>query len=126
MTYDGRSMVIYVDGEEKSAVAVKAAAIGHDPENELSVGRYKDDNEAYYFRGQLAELRLWNVARSRQEIRKDKDRSLTGSEPGLVGYWPMSEGKGDRVDDRTSHGHAGTIHGATWSTSEILRLPPSQ
>jgi len=66
------------------------------------------------------------AARSRQEIRKDKDRSLTGSEPGLVGYWPMSEGKGDRVDDRTSHGHAGTIHGATWSTSEILRLPPSQ
>ncbi|MHC4519986.1 MAG: LamG domain-containing protein, partial [Planctomycetota bacterium] len=34
----------------------------------------------------------------------------------LVGYWPLDEGSGSQVVDRTGNGHTGTIEGATWTT----------
>lgn len=43
------------------------------------------------FDGYLAEVRVWNVAKSVSEITDLSLRTLTGSEPGLVGYWPLSE-----------------------------------
>lgn len=33
---------------------------------------------------------------------------------GLVGYWPMEEGSGDKVADATGKGHDGTIKNAKW------------
>ncbi|MCC7555851.1 MAG: discoidin domain-containing protein, partial [Methanoculleus marisnigri] len=34
----------------------------------------------------------------------------------LIGYWPLDEGSGDGVFDRTGNGHNGTIEGATWAS----------
>jgi hypothetical protein len=41
---------------------------------------------------------------------------LTGSEDGLVGYWPFNEGTGNLVNDFSGNNN-GTIDGATWVTS---------
>lgn len=41
------------------------------------------------FEGQLAELRLWNQARTQSEIEEALYRKLSGREVGLSGYWPM-------------------------------------
>ena len=42
------------------------------------------------FDGHLADVRVWDVAKTEQEIADLSMRMLTGSEPGLVGYWPLS------------------------------------
>ena len=34
----------------------------------------------------------------------------------LIGYWPLNEGGGTQVTDRSGSGHNGTIEGATWAT----------
>ncbi|MBQ6339476.1 MAG: LamG domain-containing protein [Kiritimatiellae bacterium] len=44
------------------------------------------------FYGSLAEVRLWNVARTAAEIAASKDTRLAGTEPNLLGYWPLDEG----------------------------------
>ncbi len=42
-----------------------------------------------FFDGLIDEVRVWSVARTGEEIRRDMRRVLTGSEPGLEGYWRM-------------------------------------
>ena len=57
------------------------------------IGAYVD---AYYpWSGRLSEFRLWDRPRTEEEIRADRGRRLTGREPGLVGYWPLSQIEAD-------------------------------
>jgi hypothetical protein len=42
----------------------------------------------------MDEMRLWNFARAQDEIQATMHTLLTGSEPGLVNYWPLNEGTG--------------------------------
>jgi len=72
------------------------------------------------FRGDLAELRLWNIERTQLEIQTDMNRRLSGSEIGLVHCWPLDEGSGTTAFDRAGSAD-GLITGATWSTR--LDLP---
>ena len=44
--------------------------------------------------------------------------SLTGSEDGLVGYWPFDECTGERARDRKGR-YDGILHGGTWVNSPI-------
>lgn len=54
------------------------------------------------FHGSIDEVRIWNVARTQEQINHDRGRYLTGKEPGLVGYWTFDEGQG-----RIAHNKAG-------------------
>ena len=40
--------------------------------------------------GSMREARVWNYARSGDEIRGTMRQRLYGSESGLIGYWPLS------------------------------------
>ncbi|MBK1987689.1 hypothetical protein A0J48_009095 [Sphaerospermopsis aphanizomenoides BCCUSP55] len=68
-----------------------------------------------YFEGQILELRLWNIARSQEEIQQNINSRVTGNEPGLVGYYPLA---GD-ANDRTNNANHGTINGAIWQQEEM-------
>lgn len=68
-----------------------------------------------FFHGQISEVRIWNKACSQQEIQENQFRQLKGNELGLVGYWPLDEGKGTTTQDRTSNGNLGQIAGVQWS-----------
>ena len=45
------------------------------------------DNGVYTGAGMLDEFRVWNVARTQAEIQDAMVVPLTGTEPGLTGYW---------------------------------------
>jgi len=51
------------------------------------------------FRGQLDEVRIWNVALSETQIQTNLSRRLTGAEPGLVTYFRCDEGGGSSLTD---------------------------
>jgi signal transduction histidine kinase/CheY-like chemotaxis protein/ligand-binding sensor domain-containing protein len=59
-------------------------------------------------RGQMDELRVWNHARTPEQIRENLFKTLTGSEPGLVGYWNFDDGT---AKDRSAGKHDGTVLG---------------
>ncbi|WP_016949096.1 LamG-like jellyroll fold domain-containing protein [Anabaena sp. PCC 7108] len=121
--YNGEQMKVYIDGVEKATLAVSSPAIKYEPENDLLIGMFKDDNECYAFKGKIAEIRLWNRIRSAEEIKADMNRYLVGNEAGLVGYWSLNEGSGNIVTDKTSQGNNGTINGAIWQQEELPLSP---
>jgi hypothetical protein len=68
-----------------------------------------------YLDGKLGDFRIWNIARTQEEIQSDYWKQLTGSESGLVLYWKMDEGTGTNCNDSTSGNHDGTIvGGGSW------------
>jgi cyanobactin cluster PatC/TenC/TruC protein len=118
-TYDGQEMRVYIDGVEKASKAISNSIINYDPENDLSIGMYNDNNETYHFKGKIAEVRIWKVARTQQEIQQNMHQPLKGEELGLVGYWPLNEGEGKTIHDKTNYKNSGKIHGTDWVKNEL-------
>jgi hypothetical protein len=61
------------------------------------------------FTGRIDELRIWSHARTQDEIRSTMYRPLRGNETGLVGYWPLDQGTGQVVLDRSNSAVAGQL-----------------
>lgn len=77
-------------------------------------------------RGKLNDVRLWNVARTQQQIQANMNADLKGTESGLVGLWQFREGNGTTAYDSTDNANHGTINGAAWQKNGIWveTIPP--
>ncbi|WP_437642419.1 LamG-like jellyroll fold domain-containing protein [Sorangium sp. So ce854] len=65
--------------------------------------------------GRFAEVRLWNLGLTDAEVAASARVSLSGNEPGLVGYWPLDEATGATARDRSAGGEAhGAMVGVDW------------
>ncbi len=74
-----------------------------------------------YFAGKMHEARVWNKVVSANNIMANKLTIYTGQEAGMLAYYPMNDGKGDRVTDK-AQGATAWIYGADWSTLAGLSL----
>jgi hypothetical protein len=116
-TYDGANLRLYVDGQEAKVAQVNAGAINVDS-GVLIIGN--DDGQNRYFNGKIDEVRIWNTARSAEEIQSNYAQQLTGNETGLVGYWQFDEGSGNIVNDLSANNNDGTIYGATFTSGVFI------
>ncbi len=123
MSYDGKRMCVYIDGELKATRDVAAAAIDYAPAHYLRLGEYRDNNESHGFNGRISEMRLWACCRSAEEIAAGRGLRLRGDEAGLVGYWPLDEGSGTTARDESGSAHAGSIASGEWEDQLPLRQP---
>ena len=57
-------------------------------------------NNSEFFNGSAHQIRIWNRALSSSVVSSRLNVNLTGREPGLVGYWPMEEGRGNLAEDK--------------------------
>ena len=71
--------------------------------------------------GQMAEVRIWNKARTQAEIQADMRRRLTGKEVNLVAYYPLNKIEGGKVLDLVTNNY-GTVFEATNVTDQTLSL----
>lgn len=85
-------------------------------ENPINIGRRTDG--WYYFDGRISDVRFWNIARTAEDINRDKDKVLTGTETGLVGYWKLNESSGNALDSTPTHNN-GTLTGDVTRKSEL-------
>jgi hypothetical protein len=76
-----------------------------------------------FYDGKLSDVRIWNTARTAQQIADNYNKRLIGNESGLVGYWKLDKGSGTTVADSTTNANAGTITGAIWDNSEPFTEP---
>ena len=75
--------------------------------------------------GNLFELRIWEKALTKQEIRDKMAEPLDGDETGLAGYWPLNQGLGTTIYDMSSRRNNGTIDSnVSWSTDVPASLVP--
>lgn len=107
-TYDGSALKIYLNGILEGTVAASGPIRTND--QPVVIGRNLLNTWNDWF-GRVDEVRLWNVARTYEQIRDDMCHGLTGSEPGLVGYWKFDEGSGGTAADSSGHGNTGTLMG---------------
>jgi hypothetical protein len=102
------SYAIYANGVLVGMGAVSENdAVLYDPEHQLGIGHSAFPNAGW--QGELDEVRIWSTARSAAEIQSNMRRSVTGTEPGLMGYWRFDEGEGTTVTDASGHGFDGTL-----------------
>lgn len=115
------TMSLYVDGVLDKVEPLKGTP--RNPRNDVFIGAreyFGSGRPAEGFQGFLREMRVWNVARSASQLNAARLRTLVGNETGLVAYWPMNEGQGTSIADKSGRGHAGSIrYGANWSTSSL-------
>ena len=72
-----------------------------------------------FFAGQIDEVRIWNIARMPEEIRATMHTTLSGKEPGLVGYWQFDVGKNITIDSSPSHSDGKLIGDAHCVEAEL-------
>ena len=71
-----------------------------------------------YFKGSIADVRIWNKARTGEEIKADM-RKAAPSTSGLMAYWRFNEGSGNTVKDYSGNGRDITANAAlTWIEAE--------
>jgi len=87
----GNTISIYVDGVlEQQTPTTQTPFTGTE---DLYIGRFSSGFTNYY-QGEIDEARVWSVPRTIGEIAASMNTCLTGTEPGLVAYFPMNEGIG--------------------------------
>ena len=123
-TFDGSQSKLYINGQfagKKEGPHVVNTRIPL----YIGAGSVIETNvPGYFLIGQMAEVCIWNKARTQQEIQSDMNKRLTGTEEGLVGYWPLNEGCGNTAIDKTGNGNNGIIKGgAIWKQQEISLEP---
>lgn len=109
---------IYINGQVVSSGSVAAPSKGNHATCYLGKSTASWDP---LFKGRMAEVRLWTVCRSADEIRRDRSRRLLGSENGLIAYYRLNETDGERVGDASRYGRHAWLRGAgDWSQAAPL------
>ncbi|MCL6509690.1 MAG: LamG domain-containing protein [Anaerolineae bacterium] len=87
-TFDGTTRRLYVNGNlDAESVRVSPLPVNAQP---LRIGADVGDIfSTYPFVGHLADVRLWGVARGRDEIRRDMIRLFEAPTPGLIATWHL-------------------------------------
>ncbi|UCE17298.1 MAG: T9SS type A sorting domain-containing protein [Gemmatimonadota bacterium] len=122
-TYDGQGTVrMYINGVEQtvSHTTHPSGGIRENGDDDVVIGSSPDHGWTYV--GLIDEVRIWNRARSAEEIRGNMNVCLSGTEVGLVGYWQMNEGVGQTIHDKSPHEHHGSLGDVLWR--EGIRLSP--
>ena len=115
-SFDGTNLTYYIDGE---SVGSSAFNYNNVVANTVKLGGYTKDTD---INGMKSDMRVWDHARSAEQIQAYMNRRLSGREAGLLGYWPLNEGVGTQVFDQTAYASTGTVISATWVATEDLTL----
>lgn len=114
---NGATLYLYVDGVLSSTASdlTTGTTANTDP---LYIGSRA--NLSNFFKGEVDNLRIWNTARSCEEIRQFRNCEMTGSETGLVAYYKFNHGLANEnntgvttLTDATSGANHGTLQNFT-------------
>ncbi|MEM8524803.1 MAG: LamG-like jellyroll fold domain-containing protein [Bacteroidota bacterium] len=86
----GSNLLLYIDGQQQGVVEDDTT---NPIENNSSIYIGQRGGNSHYWKGAIDDLRFWNTARTSEEINSMMREELSGSENGLVGYYPFNEGE---------------------------------
>ena len=107
-TYDGKTGTVYTDSNVTSLSAHPNGMGNQKADFGIGFGLYPTYGSCGFFAGSfdgiIDEVRIWNIARTEEEIQANMNSTLEGNEEGLVGYWNFDDGT---VKDLTTNGNDG-------------------
>ncbi len=102
IVYDGSTFQLYINGEPDPTVLTSNEVTKF---QRFEVGMsYQGYNTSQLFAGRICEVRVWNVARSKSQIKG----TLCGTDPaseGLCAYWKFNQSSGTTFIDETGNGY---------------------
>jgi hypothetical protein len=104
VTYDGTTRLHYINGE----IVATFPQTGSLPANSSPMRIGSDVSWNFHAQGAIDEVRIWNVARTTQQIRSTINVPINTATPGLVGVWSLDGNPNDVVG-----GHSGSPTGGT-------------
>jgi Concanavalin A-like lectin/glucanases superfamily len=93
VTHDGVNRIHYINGEQV-AIFPDASLLAS---NVSAVRLGSDVSADYQPQGSIDEVRLWNYARTVEQIRGSINVPITSAQPGLIAVWNMEPGLTDVV-----------------------------
>ena len=107
------SLQLFVNGLRVASQAVPASFLPtvdiNETSNNLTIGNG--------LMGNLDELRIWNMSKTKQKIAQDFARIISGGEPGIALYLRMNEGLGNYAYDGSKNGNLFNKNHAIFSGS---------
>lgn len=110
--YDGSQWRLYRNGEQVASTPSNTGVFHI--EAPWAIGARGGGTERFFL-GDIRDVSIWDIARTQEEIRKDMKQVPRKDTPGLMSYWPLSEGQGVIVRDLTPNQNHALIRGATWN-----------
>lgn len=113
---NGTSTSIYINGLLAGSVATAFRTTVTGQPFIVGIAKRSVSGDMEPFLGEIDEVRLWNTQRTQTELQTYKDKSLTGSEAGLVALYTFNEGVASgnnaglvTVTDLTVNNNHGTL-----------------
>jgi VCBS repeat-containing protein len=120
-SYDGTTWRLYLDGALQTQLVVGAFTPRFDSIQHAALGTALNSTGGVgtqtqgFFDGALDEARIWNYARSPQQVSHGRQLAIATPTPGLLGRWGFNEGTGATLGDTSGAGITGTVVGTyTW------------
>src|SRR5207249_9969734 len=108
-------LTLYLNGVRVGQSTLTTTSAGNT--QPLSIGR-SGAVSGNYWKGLIDDVRIWNVARTPEQIALLYHIELNNPPSGLVGNWKFDEGRGNVAFDSTGLAENAVINGeATWVTS---------
>ena len=99
IVWDGANMTVYINGEKDTPWQNTISGSQGFKLNRFEIGMsWGGYGNAQSYTGRMAEMRIWNVARSQSDIASTLC-SVDAASEGLLGYWKMNEGDGHIFHD---------------------------
>ncbi len=137
-SYDGDTMRLYIDGVEVAKTALQTAMIPNNRNLYIGqLGMHKNYYQGgpngvkitadiipsdilYRMKGQIDEVRIWNVCRTSQQIKDSMYNTVYANNTGLVGYYKFNEPESadpKLVLDYSGSNNDGKLHSALSTTT---------
>lgn len=118
--YTGSTVHMYIDGKfmASSALTVNTTA--------ALLRICVDPSLASFTNAYMCEVKLWNVAKTSQQIHDERFLKLTGSESNLIAYLPLDENSNDNIRNRVTNELCTVVGGLTWETQTLPRQEYTQ
>ena len=118
--YDGYMMRLYINGRlDNEQHASGNIANSHEP---LLIGkRSMTSNDRFV--GNIDEVRIWNLARTAEQIEKYQRLYIDKNANGLVGYWKMNDGCSYYGIDNSSKENNVYLMNSCWCSSTFPFVP---
>jgi hypothetical protein len=111
--YDGTELKIYINGNLENTLSHTGTISVSDLPFYIGKAPWTNYNN---YNGLIDEVRVWNIARTAEQIKYDKEHTLTGYELGLVGYWRFDESSGLTTVDASGNKNDGNLYNSAYFT----------
>ena len=121
-THDGSVQRIYLNGVLVGSNNMDGLYTGDTGASIIGIHPYMDSQ--YQFHGSLDELRIWSVAKTREEIVASMNLEVSPEAPNLAAYFKFNENTGTTALNSASLANSGTlVNNPVWVVPSTVPIP---